>query len=586
MKKHYLSLQFKKIALIGLMALFCVAPKAFSQWTGQWNGTDLASFTSLFSLNSGGLPDINTVVEDSTPGIVSNYAMKFGVKNISGSSTLNYKHSFSASSLPNGVTLLFRVKGYNSAFYGEVAHVQFENGSNKTRFRIKKSSFSDDYTASGSIPNTNFPSDFNHFEDYQIVRLASVGNTISVYLNENPTPLYSTNSTSTSSSRSFWIGKSSSGSSFAAYWDWFLWDETGAYAPGAGQPIPGDFVKSNNTRLSGAQLGGVEIPQFDRDTLVYKIGVAHGAAVPVISGTPAHRFLGATCTVTQATSIPGSATINVKAADGVTPDRAYTINFVDGLSADNTLKSVKVGTIGLAQFVPGINTWDVKVPSSAVTAPLLTCVTNERYATTVVTDATSLPGTATIEVTAQDGTKKTYTFNLSAASLSEASLTDIKVNGLTIPGFDPATLTYNVVLPAGTIALPTVSSTRTDNDATSTRVDATALPGTTTITVTSKDASTVKTYTINFTVSTTGLKNVDSDNVWIYTSANSTMNVRVPESMVNGMMYIYGINGALKSQTKLNSTNVEMNINNLASGIYAVKIVGRDGMTVVKKLAK
>ena len=79
------------------------------------------------------------------------------------------------------------------------------------------------------------------------------------------------------------------------------------------------------------------------------------------------------------------------------------------------------------------------------------------------------------------------------------TLSDLKVDGTTVTGFDPATLTYNVVLPYGTTTVPTVTYTLSDPKASAVQTDAGALPGATTVQVTAEDGST-QTYTINFTV--------------------------------------------------------------------------------------
>ncbi len=82
---------------------------------------------------------------------------------------------------------------------------------------------------------------------------------------------------------------------------------------------------------------------------------------------------------------------------------------------------------------------------------------------------------------------------------NNAALSDLKVDGTTVTGFDPATLTYNVVLPYGTTTVPTVTYTLSDPKASAVQTDAGALPGATTVQVTAEDGST-QTYTINFTV--------------------------------------------------------------------------------------
>jgi len=79
------------------------------------------------------------------------------------------------------------------------------------------------------------------------------------------------------------------------------------------------------------------------------------------------------------------------------------------------------------------------------------------------------------------------------------TLSDLKVDGTTITGFHPDTLTYDIVLPYGTTTVPTVTYTLSDAKASAVKTDAASLPGSTTVQVTAEDGST-QTYTINFTV--------------------------------------------------------------------------------------
>ncbi|MBQ6984693.1 MAG: InlB B-repeat-containing protein [Paludibacteraceae bacterium] len=99
---------------------------------------------------------------------------------------------------------------------------------------------------------------------------------------------------------------------------------------------------------------------------------------------------------------------------------------------------------------------------------------------------------------------------------NDATLSDLKVDGVTVAGFEPATVVYNVVLDMGTSVVPTVAGTANDSHAKSVVVtDATSLPGATTVVVTAED-NTTKTYTINFSVATS--KNI----VLVYKTNEST----------------------------------------------------------------
>lgn len=73
--------------------------------------------------------------------------------------------------------------------------------------------------------------------------------------------------------------------------------------------------------------------------------------------------------------------------------------------------------------------YDVVFKAGTTIVPTIHATANELYATVVITQATSVTGTATVVVTAQDGTTtKTYTVNFSVAtSINTNSLTQINV---------------------------------------------------------------------------------------------------------------------------------------------------------------
>ena len=107
--------------------------------------------------------------------------------------------------------------------------------------------------------------------------------------------------------------------------------------------------------------------------------------------------------------------------------------------------------------------------------------------------ATDVVGTSAVELHAK------WTEH---AVSSNADLSDLTVNGVTVEGFDAATTVYNIELPMGTTVVPTVAGVKADANAKSVVVsELLALPGAVTVTVTAENDAT-KTYTINFTVAT------------------------------------------------------------------------------------
>jgi beta-galactosidase/beta-glucuronidase len=76
-----------------------------------------------------------------------------------------------------------------------------------------------------------------------------------------------------------------------------------------------------------------------------------------------------------------------------------------------------------------------------------------------------------------------------------ASLTDLKVNGKTVPGFSPSTMSYSLINIGHAQTMPTITATAADNGRLLI-VTPISLPGTATVTVTSEDGLTHNTYSI------------------------------------------------------------------------------------------
>ena len=107
----------------------------------------------------------------------------------------------------------------------------------------------------------------------------------------------------------------------------------------------------------------------------------------------------------------------------------------------------------------------------------------------------------TITVTAEDGSSTTtYTIKFVSQASNNARLSDIRVNGQTMSGFNAYLTTYNVNLPYGTTDAPVVEVTVQDGSANVDIQQAASPSGSAVITVTAGDGSTVQTYTLNFSV--------------------------------------------------------------------------------------
>ncbi len=157
------------------------------------------------------------------------------------------------------------------------------------------------------------------------------------------------------------------------------------------------------------------------------------------------------------------------------------------------------------------------------------------------------------------------TFTVTApAPDTDATLSDLQVGGTTVTGFAPGTTTYNVVLPAGTTTVPTVTATVYDTGkATYVVTSAASLPGSTTVKVTAQDNATTQTYTINFTVAL--LVAVTKANPTVTVTTGHPLQVTVPSDVTNAALKTSPVNGtvtmpqvSVQSSTSLGTVDVSI----------------------------
>ncbi|NDV47157.1 hypothetical protein D0T49_08880 [Paludibacter sp. 221] len=185
-----------------------------------------------------------------------------------------------------------------------------------------------------------------------------------------------------------------------------------------------------------------------------------------------------------------------------TQSKTYNVTVTAVESNDATLSDLKVNGETIKDFAPDKTEYEIEYPYGE-TAPADVIITaTPNHANANAGEPTRTGNTITIKVIAENGAEKVYTISyIEAAPSSDAKLSDLLLDNITIDGFNAATFTYNVSLPAGTTVIPTVTATAA-NTCTIKEGDITQatlpLPGSATIVVTAQDNSTTQTYTINF----------------------------------------------------------------------------------------
>ena len=164
-------------------------------------------------------------------------------------------------------------------------------------------------------------------------------------------------------------------------------------------------------------------------------------------------------------------TVSDGSADTNLSDAVYSVSVAAPKSGDNTLKSLTVSNATLSPaFSAGTTSYTAEVPFE-VSKLDVKAVANDGKATVKVNNPTLTPdGTTkvTITVTAENGSKKTYTITVTRAQdpnyvpSNNSTLTQIQVDGYVLsPVFDASNTQYVVWLPYETENV-TVSGTAAD----------------------------------------------------------------------------------------------------------------------------
>lgn len=191
------------------------------------------------------------------------------------------------------------------------------------------------------------------------------------------------------------------------------------------------------------------------------------------------------CSVATNSAFSGAITVAAKSSDATLATLTYNGTAVPGFSAAKT-------------------SYTVYLDAGTTNVPVVAATANNADATAVVTQAASVSGTASVLVTAEDGTTKTYTVTFIVgtppALSSDATLSSLKYNGTAVPSFSANTTSYSVTLPNGTTTAPTITATANDANATVSITQPASPTATASVLVTAEDGTTTKTYTVSFSV--------------------------------------------------------------------------------------
>ena len=165
--------------------------------------------------------------------------------------------------------------------------------------------------------------------------------------------------------------------------------------------------RQNDASLTGISISGNPLENFNPQVNEYTVELAAGTVqAPIVTVTPSVE--GVVIDIDNAETLPGTTTITVTALNG--KDRLfYHIHFTVQKNTDSSLSSLLYNGTAVTGFTPERFDYEVILPPEVLFPPVVSGITNNPMASIEVVQAATLPGTATLIVTAEDGeTTSTY----------------------------------------------------------------------------------------------------------------------------------------------------------------------------------
>ena len=268
--------------------------------------------------------------------------------------------------------------------------------------------------------------------------------------------------------------------------------------------IEGPAGPSDDATLKEIKYGSTVIPGFDPNKTEYEVELSAGTTtVPTVSATATDAKAKNT-EITQASTLPGIATIVVTAEDG--SKKTYKITFTVESGAPKVESATWPEMRGKSGVIDQVNMTIVGQVLNGKSLTLEPTFTG-KYVTSWSPTGPQNFATATnntIEYTftntqTSETSKYKVTITEAPPVSSDATLKSLNVAGYTI-SFAPDKYNYEVPLKDGTTTVPAVTYETKDAMATVVKTDAESVMGTTKIVVTAEDGTTELTYTIKFSI--------------------------------------------------------------------------------------
>ena len=260
-------------------------------------------------------------------------------------------------------------------------------------------------------------------------------------------------------------------------------------------------IISTDATLSALTYNGISVPNFSANTLRYEVELPAGTTtIPTVAATK-NDTKASDPVITQATALPGNATVTVTAEDGTTT-KTYTITFTVASSAPKVTSATWTNIKGTATIDQVNKTITGQVTNGSSLTAITPTFTGDNV-TSWTPNTTQDFSNGAVNYTFKSSTNETtvyaVTITEAPAMSSDATLRSLTYGGKSVPNFSPTTYRYEIELTAGIKTPPTIAATANDIKSTVSITQASSVPGRGTVLVTAEDG-TQQTYIIDYTV--------------------------------------------------------------------------------------
>ncbi len=211
-------------------------------------------------------------------------------------------------------------------------------------------------------------------------------------------------------------------------------------------------MKADNSTLKDILVGGVSVPNFHSDTLIYNIDLPRGT-----SSLPEITYVAndATQVIRKVEGgVDGVTRITVKAQSGAMT--VYELRFSVYKSSNSHLADIIVDGKTIEGFAADKYEYFDTLPSGTIDLPTIEAVKGDSYQNVIAANE-GVNGKSTITVTAEDGTQSVYVIHFTVEKSVSALLKMIFVDGKKLPNFSSDVMSYSMTLEESATECPDVT---------------------------------------------------------------------------------------------------------------------------------